>query len=193
MNRLKILNSANSKFLKTSNFMLKTLLLSLTTAVAIFAADTILEPNINNQLASDSTEAALIDPHRITSIDEDQLSPNLITRSIEEFTVTLDKRATNILWSIDETTNRLDMATFTQVDTNWFPIEKGTNVPPAAKPGDIGVKEIGEIQTNRYLTIVYYGKTNKFLMGLVAKEPWPTQKRNRLEPKPPGQPQPARR
>jgi hypothetical protein len=81
------------------------------------------------------------------------------------------------------------MATFLQVDTNWFPIARGTNIPPAKKPGDIGVKEIGEIQTNRYLTIVYFGKTNKFLMGLVGKEEWPSQKRNRLEPKP----QPARK
>jgi hypothetical protein len=100
---------------------------------------------------------------------------------------------TNIVWSIDDTTNRLDMAVFLQVDTNWFPIAKGTNIPPAVKPGDVGVKEIGEIQTNRYLTIVYFGKTNKFLMGSVGKEEWPSQNRYRLEVKPPGQPQPAKR
>jgi hypothetical protein len=155
--------------------MLKTLLL-LTTAVALVCFG-----------ATDNTnEVAQVES---IGIDENTADAFKLLRDADQFTVNLDHRATNVIWQVDESTNKLDMATFLQVDTNWFPIARGTNIPPAKKPGDIGVKEIGEIQTNRYLTIVYFGKTNKFLMGLVGKEEWPSQKRNRLEPKP----QPARK
>lgn len=101
---------------------------------------------------------------------------NLLNRHMASSVVAMDL-ITNVIWHLsDSDTNVVRLAPWVKTQTNWLTIERSTNTNPAT------LRQIGQVQTNQMLTLIYQGRTNNLIIGLVGKSPWYDEKRITTEP-----------
>jgi hypothetical protein len=152
---------------------MKNIILILISAVSILAAE--IETPTYDDVHADIKPDSYITLHGTTAdligVMEDWPTPTEI--EIEYSTVT------NLTWNVGHDTIRL--APSLQVVTNWVAIERLTNAPPSTNAGTVTVRQIGQIQTNQILTLIYQNRTNRLLIGSIGKEEWPSQKRTTTE------------
>jgi hypothetical protein len=146
--------------------MIKNIIITLLSAVAIFAAGN-------------------IETNTVPEADEVFINGSAILESA----VPAPEITTNILWHIDDSNDLVELNLFNEVRTNWFIFDRFTNQPPAS-PDRPFIRQIGQLYTNQVITLTYMGRTNKIILKLLGKEEWTSQQQ--IIPEPP-KPQPARR
>jgi hypothetical protein len=78
-------------------------------------------------------------------------------------------------WAIDgKTDDMLTLKLSADPVTNWFSFERMTNAPSTNHQV---FKQIGLLQTNRVLTLIYEGKTNRIILKSIGREEFPSQSR----------------
>jgi hypothetical protein len=171
--------------------MIKNIIITLLSAVAIFAADNI----VNTPAILEAGDAVLDEGHVIPSFDADKVFidesnfPRIkwakppAWEEIEPISVYLNEPVTNITWKIDAT-NQMELQLIEQVKTNWLTIERFTNA--VASPGKPFLRQIGQVHTNRVLSLIFKGRTNNLQLMVVGKEEYPEQRQ--IVPEPPAQP-----
>jgi hypothetical protein len=152
---------------------MKNIILILISAVSILAAEieTPTYDDVHADIKPDSYITLYGTTADLIGVMEDWPTPTEI--EIEYSTVT------NLTWNVGHDTIRL--APSLQVVTNWVAIERLTNAPPSTNAGTVTVRQIGQIQTNQILTLIYQNRTNRLLIGSIGKEEWPSQKRTTTE------------
>jgi hypothetical protein len=166
---------------------MKKLITILLTVAALHAVE-ITETNWLEYLIEE--DASLIDVgSKVTDII-DANGPGLILASDVgytessglEFTFT-KQPVTNLTWWTGDNEN-IELSIATGTTTNWTVIDAIHDQTPAslAVLTYDQIKEVGQVQTNRVLTIVHAGKTNEVILAVLGKEEWPSQKRTRSVP-----------
>jgi hypothetical protein len=153
---------------------MKNIILILISAVSILAAEieTPTYDDVHADIKPDSYITLYGTTADLIGVMEDWPTPTEI--EIEYSTVT------NLTWNVG-TSNLIRLAPSLQVVTNWVAIERLTNAPPSTNAGTVTVRQIGQIQTNQILTLIYQNRTNRLLIGSIGKEEWPSQKRTTTE------------
>jgi hypothetical protein len=160
--------------------------------IILFLSAVVLLASENEVLTRDDVTIDTIAVLKTNSFDSDGMyvETNIITTLFDfgatnqwqeppsEITIEYSS-VTNLTWNIGHDTIRL--APSLQVVTNWVAIERLTNAPPSTNAGTVTVRQIGQIQTNQILTLIYQGRTNHLNLGMIGKEEWPSQKRTITE------------
>jgi hypothetical protein len=160
-------------------FMLKYLCVILS-AVAIFAADNVTETRTADPFSEIGDPSDISKGNEGASYTADLRPYNGV--ALDESDGPLLMRAiynpvTDIIWPIDSDTNLLHLVTTDLVTTNWVSLGHITNQPPAIDAGKVVDRQIGYLQTNKVLILEYRNSTNKFLLHVIGRDEWPSQKR----------------
>lgn len=166
---------------------MKNIILILTAALSLMAEEpktnlTIIDTELDTKEGDESQAIFLVNTNQLTE-------PHITFKDVlsDLIAVTLSKNVTNAIWHLDESqTNQAILAPWIKVETNWATIERITNASPVL------LRQIGHVQTNQMLTLIYQGRTNHLVIGVVGKGEWPDQKQVIAEPRP-QQPAPAAR
>jgi hypothetical protein len=109
-----------------------------------------------------------------TPTRDEELTVTSVLHPVEIANVPGDMIET-VEWAVDgKTDDMLTLKLSADPVTNWFSFERMTNAPSTNHQV---FKQIGLLQTNRVLTLIYEGKTNRIILKSIGREEFPSQSR----------------